>query len=216
MNVSGEISKGTEMARVNKQYREDAKERIIAAAIEVAVENGWDALTLDAIAQNVGVTIPALYSYFRNVDALREEVFFKVLRNNLANVEATLTRKDDIHQNIQDYADLIFVHQKQYANILSNLPLKFLKDPGQREKIAPFFRTSSTIIRDCLARAQSRGEIPLQVDPNKAARLITSITVGLQFSSIFIETVDENAEKALWTEAVERILLIGRRDGSMQ
>jgi hypothetical protein len=27
------ITKGTKMARVNKQYREDAKERIIAAAI---------------------------------------------------------------------------------------------------------------------------------------------------------------------------------------
>ena len=213
---SGEISKGTDMARVNKQYREDAKERIITAAIEVAVENGWDALTLDAIAQNVGVTIPALYSYFRNVDALREEVVFKVLRNNLANVEATLTRKGDIYQNIQDYADLIFVHQKQYANILSNLPLKFLKDPGQREKIAPFFRTSSIIIRDCLARAQSRGEIPLQVDPNEAARLIASITVGLQLSSMFIETADENAEKSLWIEGVERILLIDRHSESMR
>lgn len=204
------------MARVNKQYREDAKERIIAAAIEVAVENGWDALTLDAIAQNVGVTIPALYSYFRNVDALRDEVVLKVLRNNLANVEATLTRKGDIHQNIQDYADLIFVHQKQYANILSNLPIKFFKDPGQREKIAPFFRTSSIIIRDCLARAQSRGEIPLQVDLNEAARLITSITVGLPLSSIFIEKAEDNAEKALWTVAVERILLIGRDAETMQ
>lgn len=204
------------MARVNKQYREDAKERIIAAAIEVAVEKGWDALTLDAIAQNVGVTIPALYSYFRNRDELRDEVVFKVLRINLTDVEATLTRKGDIHQNIRDYADLIFVHQKQYANILSNLPLKFLKDPGQREKMAPFFRTSLIIIRDCLARAQSRGEIPLQVDPNKAARLITSITVGLHLSYMFIEKPDDNAEKALWTEAVKRILLIDRHDGSTQ
>ena len=156
------------MARVNKQYREDAKERIIATAIEVAVEKGWDALTLDAIAQNVGVTIPALYSYFRNRDELRDEVVLKVLRDNQADLEATLTREGDIHQIMRDYADLIFIQQKKYANIFSNLSLKFLQDPGQREKMLPFSRATSTIIRDRLARAQSRGEIPWQVDLNKA------------------------------------------------
>jgi AcrR family transcriptional regulator len=176
----------------------------------VVADKGWDALTLDAIAQNVGVTIPALYSYFRNRNELRDEVVLNVLRNKVADVEETLTCGGDIHRNIQDYADLIFVQQKQYANILSNLPLKFLKDPGQREKIVPFFRTGLIIIRDCLVRAQSRGEIPLQVDPNEAARLISSITTGLQISSMFIEKPDDNAEKALWTEAVERILLIER------
>ena len=204
------------MARVNKQYREDAKERIIAAAIEVAVEKGWDALTLDAIAQNVGVTIPALYSYFRNRDELRDEVVLKVLRDNQADLEATLTREGDIHQIMRDYADLIFIQQKKYANIFSNLSLKFLQDPGQREKMLPFSRATSTIIRDCLARAQSRGEIPWQVDLDKAARLIPSIAIGLQLSSIFIEKADDNAEIALWTEAVERILLIDRHFGSMQ
>ena len=184
-------------------------------AIEVAVENGWEAMTLDAIAQKVGVTIPALYSYFKNRDELRDEVVLKVLRNNLADLEATLTREGDIHRNIRDYADLIFVQQKQYENILSNLPVKFLKDPGQREKIVPFFRTASSTIRDCIARAQSRGEIPHRLDPGEAARLITSITVGLQISSKFIENPDDTAEKALWTEAVERILLIDRHVGSM-
>ncbi len=204
------------MARVNKQYREDAKERIITAAIEVAVENGWDAMTLEAIAQKVGVTIPALYSYFRNVDALRDEVVLTVLRNNQADVKATLARDGDIRRNLQDYADLVFIQQKRYANILSNAPQKFLKDPVQREKIVPFFRSNLIIIRNCLARAQARGEIPRQVDPENAARLITSITVGLQFSSLFIEKPDENAEKSLWIEAVERILLIPPNAGDMQ
>jgi AcrR family transcriptional regulator len=202
------------MARVNKQYREDAKERIIAAAIDVAVEKGWDALTLDAIAQSVGVTIPALYSYFRNRDELRNEVVVKVLRINQADLEATLTREGDIHRNLRDYADLIFIQQKQYANIFSNLSLKFLQDPEQREKILPFYRTGSILIRDCLARAQSRGEIPQQVNPDRAARQIYSITIGFQLSSMFIEQADDIADKALWTEAVERILLIDRHAGS--
>ena len=65
------------MARINA--KEDAKKKIIAAALDIAAEHGWDAVTLDAIAQNVGVTKPALYSYFENREALLRDVLFEVV-----------------------------------------------------------------------------------------------------------------------------------------
>ena len=197
------------MARVNKKYREDAKERIIAAAIDVVVERGWNAMTLDTIAQNIGVTTPALYSYFRNRDALQDEVIIKVLQYNQADLVAILADDRDIRQIIQDYADRLFIHKARYANILSDLPPKSLYDPKQRERIALFFINYSGIIRDCLVRAQSRGEIPQRVNLDNAARTIIVITIGLQISSVFIGNVDMTREKELWVEAVERILLLG-------
>jgi AcrR family transcriptional regulator len=54
------------MPRINTEYREDAKKKIIDAAVEVAAEDGWGALTLDAVARKVGVTKGAFYSYFAN------------------------------------------------------------------------------------------------------------------------------------------------------
>jgi AcrR family transcriptional regulator len=202
------------MARVNEKYHEDAKERIITAAIDVAVEGGWEAMTLDAIAQNVGVTTPALYGYFKNRDALQEEVVLRVIQSNQIELEATLTREGDIRQLIHNYANFLFIHHAKYANILSNLPVRFIQNPRERKKIAVFFRTNTNIIRSCLARAKSRGEIPQQVNLDRATRLINAIIIGLHISSVFIETTDMDTEKDLWIEAVERILLLDRNTQS--
>jgi len=202
------------MARVNKEYREDAKERIVTTAIDIVIQKGWDAMTLDAIAQNIGVTTPALYSYFKNRDALQDEVVLRALQKNQTEIEATLSREGNIRQILQDYANLIYNQKSQYAQILSNMPLRFLEDPVQREKIAMLYSDGSRIIRDCLARAQSRGEIPDYVDPDKTTRFILSITFGLQISSRFIGRTDVNKEKDLWLEVVERILFIGPGLGS--
>lgn len=202
------------MARVNKEYREDAKERIVTTAIDIVIQKGWDAMTLDAIAQNIGVTTPALYSYFKNRDALQDEVVLRALQKNQTEIEATLSREGNIRQILQDYANLLYNQKSQYAQILSNMPLRFLEDPVQREKIAMLYSDGSRIIRDCLARAQSRGEIPDYVDPDKTTRFILSITFGLQISSRFIGRTDVNKEKDLWLEVVERILFIGPGLGS--
>jgi AcrR family transcriptional regulator len=197
------------MGRVNEKYREEAKERIITAAIEVAVERGWESMTLEAIAQKVGVTIPALYSYFKNRDALEDEVVLKVREDYQAEIEKTLGSSGNIRQIMEDYACLIFVHHTRYANLITHLPPRLIQDPKQRDKILSFYITTLQIIHDCLARAQSRGEIPKNVDLDGATRMINAITFGLQISVLFLGTTDIEAEKKNWLVAVERLLLLG-------
>jgi len=68
------------MPRINTEYREDAKKKIIAAALDVAATSGWGALTLDAIAQKVGVTKGAFYSYFKNSSTLMQDVIIEMIR----------------------------------------------------------------------------------------------------------------------------------------
>lgn len=201
------------MARVNTEYREGAKERIITAALEIAAERGWEAMTLDAIAQKIGVTKPALYSYFKNRDALQDEVVLRVIRMNLADTEAALSCRDlGIRELIRNFAALPYTQQQGYTKLLSNLPLRFLESPALRRMLAQYYQKYSAITRDCLARAQARGEIPPQVDIDHATRLINTLSIGLHVTSLFMEKVDPDREIALWIEAVERILLLGPQD----
>lgn len=196
------------MARVNKEYREGAKERIVTAALEIAVERGWEAMTLDAIAQKIGVTTPALYSYFKNRDALQDEVVLRIIQHNQADMAVILARDKPVHEIIHDYATLTLTHQSRYHNLLSNLPIRFIENPEQRRRLATHYRTYMAITRDCLARAQARDEIPQQVDIDHATRLINTLAIGLHITSLFLEKTDPVQEAELWIEAVERLLLI--------
>jgi len=204
------IIRGYIMARVNPEYREGAKERIITAAITVAIEKGWEAMTLEAIAQKVGVSIPALYGYFRNRDALENEVVNRVIQIHHDEFIATLSRDGDIHRIIQNYADLIFIRQIRYVNIYSLLPIRFLNDPMLHGKAADSMTAELDLISNCLERAKSREELKKDLDVDEAAQLISSLTAGTMIKLVFNSQINERIERKRWITGVERILLISR------
>jgi AcrR family transcriptional regulator len=49
-------------------------DRVVAEAALVADENGLDALTLAAVAQRFGVTLPSLYKHIKGIDGLRRDL----------------------------------------------------------------------------------------------------------------------------------------------
>ena len=204
------------MSRINTkyhtEYREDAKKNIIAAALDVAAERGWDAVTLDAIALNVGVTKPALYSYFKNREALLRDVTLEVVRNIQAGLETTLAHDDDIHQIIQSLAELLFEQQKPYANIFFQLPSRMRQSAKNREEFAHLFDNSRIIIRDYLTRIKSEGRLLRAVNPDAAAYMVIAMTMGLLTGSDFLK-MDVNAAKKIWIDTLERYLLIGPGTG---
>ena len=204
------IIRGYIMARVDPEYREGAKERIITAAINVAIEKGWEAMTLEAIPQKVGVSIPALYGYFRNRDALENEVVNRVIQIHHDEFIATLSRDGDIHRIIQNYADLIFIRQIRYVNIYSLLPIRFLNDPMLHGKAADSMTAELDLISNCLERAKSREELKKDLDVDEAAQLISSLTAGTMIKLVFNSQINERIERKRWITGVERILLISR------
>ena len=196
------------MAKINNQYRENAKERIIAAAIEVAEENGWDAVTLDAIAQKVGVTIPALYHYYKNREALFDEVILEIAHIAQICFETRIAHEDDIHLIIQDIADLNFNQKKHNGHIFIQLLAQMSQHPEQRKKIFKIFEKPRILLRDALIRAKSKGELPQQVDPDEVIQLVYAISLGLPLSSMMLGKEDTSEEKRIWINVMERSLLI--------
>jgi len=205
------------MSRINTEYhteyRLDAKKKIIAAALDVASEYGWDAVTLDAIALNVGVTKPALYSYFKNREALLRDVTLEVVRRIQTGLETTVAHDDDIHRIIRNLAELLFEQQKPFANIFFQLPNRIHQNAKNREEFTQIFDKNRIIIRDCLARIKSEGKLLQTVNPDAAAYMVIAMTMGLLTSSDFLR-MDVNAVKKIWIDSFERYLLIGSGSGN--
>jgi len=53
------------------------RQRILEAALDIIVEKGFDALTMRALGQAIGMTAPNIYNYFPNKDALYISLIIK-------------------------------------------------------------------------------------------------------------------------------------------
>jgi len=193
------------MPRINTEYRLDAKNKIIAAALDIAAEKGWDAVTLNAISRKVGVTKPALYSYFDNQEMLLHEVIFEVFRNVELGIAATLEEGEDISRTIHSLAEVLFEQQKPYASIFYQLPARIPQNSPFREKIIQINDKNQSLIRDFLIRMKADKKIPQETDPEAISNAIIALTMGMEIRSLFLKK-DPYKAKENWIHAVELML----------
>lgn len=201
------------MPRINTEYREDAKKKIIDAALDVAAEEGWSALTLEAISRKVGVTKGAFYSYFESSGALMQDVLIAMIRRLRDHFLAALSDEDDIRAVLERLGDFIFLQPKPFVPIFIQAIAGMPKDPVFLEKISALFDENAILIVDALVRYQENGQIPDDVDLKDAARAIYCMTMGL---GLFTHVLKKDARLArqAWISSVERILLLDRRGKS--
>ena len=195
------------MPRINLEYRKEAQKKIIAAAIEVAGDHGWDGVTLDAIAQKVGVTKPALYGYFTN----REELLHEIVRGMIAifqsEIETRVTHENDPKQIIGQFAEVIFDKVKSNGKIFFLLSSRHAENPEYREEITQTVNDYQSAFRTRITCMKSEGSLSQDVDPEAAAYMITMMTMGV-FASLTLMDLDIDVVKQIWIDAAERFLLI--------
>jgi AcrR family transcriptional regulator len=201
------------MPRINTEYREDAKKKIITAAVDVAVEDGWGALTLEAIAQRVGVTKGAFYSYFPNSVTLMQDVIIAMIRTMRDHVLSTLSEQDDIHAVIDHIGNMIFLRPKPFLPVFIHAMANIPKEPEFVEKISGLFDENSELFTKKFARFQENGQIPGDVDMDDAARAVYCMTIGLALTTHMLKK-DGALSKRIWVNSVEKILGIGPKKGN--
>lgn len=203
------------MPRINPEYREDAKKKIIDAALEVAREDGWGGLTLEAVARKVGVTKGAFYSYFANSGTLMQDVMVTMIRRIRDNVLGILTGEENGRVAIERLGDLIFLEPKPFIPIFIQAIAGMPRDPAFLARISALFDENSEEIVSRLARFQKKGQIPADVDLKDASRAIYCLTIGLAFTAHVLGK-DGRLTRQTWLNSVERILKLdekGRKDG---
>lgn len=193
------------MPRINAEYRQNAKKKILAAALNIAAENGWDAVTLASIAQEVGVTKPALYSYFENQEMLLQEVIFEVFRNVEIEISSALDGDEDISHMIRNLAVVLFEQQRPFASIFYQLPARIPHDSPFREKIIEINDKNRSLICDFLIRMKKTKKISQDMDPDAIANAIIALTMGMEIRFLFLKK-DPLEVKENWIHAVEQML----------
>lgn len=92
--------------------------RVIAEAADVADEAGLDRLTLAAVAERCGVSLPGLYKHVHGLDEVRRGISLLAVReltSTLARAAAGVTGRESLHALSAAYRAYALAHPGRYA-----------------------------------------------------------------------------------------------------
>ena len=191
------------MPKVVPEYKEDAKRRIIEAAMDVIAERGCDQMTIDDVAKKIGVTKGAVYWYFKS----KEDLVAAVLNKFQTDIERTSYESfydrpiEEVFSQLFDRFSLTDDRQRaiffeMFALAARNTPVRH----ATREYYTGLVSTFEEVIR----REKKKHFIQTQADPHTLALLLVALYSGLQnYEMVWMY---QNEIKDLWREGTKIIL----------
>ncbi len=170
---------------------------LLRAAAEVFAEQGYQATTMDAIAERAGTGKGTIYEYFRN----KQELFFGVFEDYIASMErlarasagpAGATAAAQIRQAIHTVLEM-------GAGERDLFPLVFefwsaSASPERQTRVATLFRDSYATFRKLIAgqirKGQRNGEFDRKADASGIAAVLVGSLDGLFLQAWFDPSLD--------------------------
>ena len=191
------------MPKVVPEYKDDARRRIIGAAIDVIAERGCDGMTVDDVAKKIRVTKGAVYWYFQSREALLaavldslqteiRQVTFESFYNRPA--EALLMQIFDRFSVVDAKKRAVFFDMLVLANRNSQV----------RHATREYYDGLVATFESAITREKKKNFIQTQADPHHLALMLAALYSGLQNYDMLLLHQEELRE--LWREGV-RILL---------
>ena len=189
------------MPKVIPEYKEEAKKRIIEAALEVFCRKGFHATKMNDIAKELGISKGAIYTYFKNKD----DLFTKAAQYYRQAFESDMNKRIEISEG-QDFFDILFDFFTEYLKFGFALPFELMNLAVNDEEIKSFLVDDGKKDREYffkyLIRLQKEGRIRQDLNLQELADQITTIFYGL-YMNVFLGMSLENA-KVIWNSAIER------------
>jgi AcrR family transcriptional regulator len=179
---------GSAGARTTRYAKGAAKQReILDTALGLIAEQGYQASTLQEIADAVGLTKAGVLHYFDSREALLAEVLRE--RDDLAQARFTMPAGDSL--------DLLAsaVTENETTPGLVALYSRLVVDAADpdhpaHDYIAARYARTTGAMADATRLRQAAGTLSPQIDPVIFGRIVTAISDGLQLQWAFDDSID--------------------------
>jgi AcrR family transcriptional regulator len=191
------------MPKVVPEYKEDAKRRIIEAAMDVIAERGCDQMTIDDVAKKLGVTKGAVYWYFKS----KEELVTAVLNKFQSDIERTSFESfynrpiDKVFANLFERFSL--TDDRQRAIFFEMFALA-ARNSDVRHATRDYYTGLVATFEEVIKREKKKHFIQTQADPHTLALLMVALYSGLQ--NYEMVWMFQNEIRDLWTEGTKILL----------
>ncbi|MFI7503725.1 TetR/AcrR family transcriptional regulator [Streptomyces sp. NPDC049687] len=196
----------TPVGRTGRPRSAAADAAILAATREALVELGWSKLTLGDVATRAGVAKTTLYRRWAGknelvVDAVAE-LFAELELPDRGSLDA------DIEGVVLRFAAILELPAARSG--LMAVVAESTRDDALRERIrASIVEPQKHLVLEGRTRAQARGELPPQTDPEEAARtadLIFDVVAGAVVHRTLVSAEPADEE---WVRSFTSVLLLG-------
>ena len=174
-----------ELSRRERKKKE-TRDRILAAAREMLEDQGFDATTLEQIAEAADVSIATFYNYFPNKDTLLQqiaEVEIEEIGQIIAEDTGRLSSPLDV---IRRAMELFYSHTSPVLRVIRHVLLDKIMQaetvPGPIQEL----QNHATII-ELIRQAQEQDELPSNLDPVKISE---SIAAAYLSASVFCKYLE--------------------------
>ena len=170
----------------NERRREHTRTEILDTAREAVLRDGIAGFSLAAVADELGLTKPALYYYFDSKEALLFEVLLREWHDLATAVEAAVDRTETGADAVEQLMRTVFDH---YRDRLALFMLFHKMGPGgdfqgiigpaQLERIHPLNEPLYGGTETRLRADQIKGVFPRNHDPRRFAFTAHTAVIGL-------------------------------------
>jgi len=193
----------------------DTKSHILRTALDLFLQHGYEKTSLNQIAQEVGITKPAIYHHFKNKDQLFHEVltfFFEEMGNwssrqfqDCENLKELLRAFMKSLKSFREVTHILLGKEKEDASysFIELLLAASKRDPSIQKRIEKGFLISRQRLTEELIEAQKKGEIRSDIDCEVFAYQIHAVIEGTGLisyldKSIDIETIGKQLFENIW------------------
>lgn len=173
-------------SRSTRQPRRDSRGELIDAALEIILHKGVDALRIEDVCEQVGVTKGSLYWHFNDREGLIRAALLEQLYRISEEQLAAMSGAIDSASSTDDYLAKIvgaFVNpfdpdevEQRWKRI--EVIVASRHDPVLSNMMSDVQRRQQKFMTDAMEKAAERGLLRKDADPKAVAAVLTAVSLG--------------------------------------
>ena len=195
------------MPKVMPEYKEEVRNKIILAALEIGDESGFLNIRMEDIAARIGISRATLYLYFKNREELiaQADVGFHEIVSEITKEALEKGNLEDIFSALFD--SLVYPENGLGTKIAIEMFGRAVRDDETKIIMEKnYFWVREMIVR-VIEKQKDNGLIPLSIDSVSAAGTIQSIGLGIKIGSSV--GLDRDEAREIWKSAIKSVLIQG-------
>lgn len=183
------------MPRVSDAHLAARREQILVAARRCFARNGFHATSMQDVIAEAGLSVGAVYRYFKSKDELRTAV----AEENVGAILGELAEVTD-HQpplplaeamaRVIDLVEVRLAEPDSVPQLAIQAWGEALRDPELGRFVAGVFRSMRAHFVTLARRAQQAGDLPSQADPEAVGAVLMAVLPGFLLQRVYTGAPD--------------------------